>query len=873
LSTDNQMCVRACRRISSARGTTTNMSRFFRGDDSESESSSDEELYSDDEAKSGHGSSGSDEESESEDASDSSDDGLVGPSKFLKKGAGFLVGATDEESEDEGKRQIKSARDKRVEEIQSTIRAIENGEKINDWNAIYNEFEKLNRVVERVKSTDKVPKGYIKCIAELEDFTNEMIQREKEKKKTNAPATKGRAINSVKQRVRKNNRAYESEIAAFREDPEKYVKEEEISDEPVTKAPRTKGEDEVVIDGVVQKGYVAPEEDDDEGFATVGKSGRVLQFTSESIFKHLRNILEARGKKNTDRSEQIKVLEKLNEVADSTYKKLRVLLTLISTRFDLTSGALTALTLEQWKAASNEMNTLLGILEADADYVVEEDVEDLEDDSTPSPKPGEPVRVRGSVISFIDRLDDEMTKALQGIDPHTVEYIERLTNETVLYALLLRGQMYFERAKQTEALNRTIMRRLEHLYFKPEQIIEIMETKAWDILPAELDSVIYGRNATKDSTNLLYVLCVHLYKQDASLLRTRAMLCHIYHHALHNRFHRARDMLLMSHLQETIHAADVSTMILYNRTMVQVGLCAFRLGMIQESQTTLQEICGSGRQKELLAQGMQIQRYAQQISPEQERLERQRQLPFHMHINLELLECVYLTCSMLLEIPAMAAAGSGASDARKRVISKPFRRMLDFAERQAFTGPPENTRDHIMQAAKALSRGDWQACIELIEDIKVWSLMPEADKIKVMLAQQIGEQGLRTYIFTYAPFYDTISIARLSEIFDLSVAKVRAIVSRMISHEEISAALDQVNSAIVFGAGVEMSKLQSLAVILSDKANGLVESNERLLESKTQRPDQQKGEGGEEDGKRRNIRGGGRRSDFGTVRSRVPVAS
>jgi len=216
------------------------------------------------------------------------------------------------------------------------------------------------------------------------------------------------------------------------------------------------------------------------------------------------------------------------------------------------------------------------------------------------------------------------------------------------------------------------------------------------------------------------------------------MLSHIYHYALQNNFYTARDMLLMSHLQETIHSADVVTQILYNRTVVQLGLSAFRSGLIKESQSILQDIFTTQRVKELLAQGVHQQRF-QTMSPEQEKAEKQRQLPFHMHINTELLEAAFLVSSMLVEIPLLASIDS--EEQRRKTISKPFRRLLDFADRQVFTGPPESTRDHIMQASKALQEGEWEKCRDLIQSIKIWGLMPEANTVKEMLAKLVAPRS------------------------------------------------------------------------------------------------------------------------------------
>ena len=48
---------------------------------------------------------------------------------------------------------------------------------------------------------------------------------------------------------------------------------------------------------------------------------------------------------------------------------------------------------------------------------------------------------------------------------------------------------------------------------------------------------------------------------DLGPIKTRAVLCHIYHHAIHDRWFDARDLMLMTHLQEGIIHADVPTQV------------------------------------------------------------------------------------------------------------------------------------------------------------------------------------------------------------------------------------------------------------------------------------------------------------------------
>ncbi|KAG1852892.1 eukaryotic translation initiation factor 3 subunit 8 N-terminus-domain-containing protein [Suillus subalutaceus] len=750
------------------------MSRFFRqaGDsDSDTEESDEELLTSGDEdaaapkaaAKpamsrflrtAGSDSSSSDSESSDEDE----------PTQ--KKKSRFMRGDSDEDSEDEDvKRVVKSTKDKRLEEIEATGKVMDNGLKINDWVAISNEFDKLLRLVQRQSNAAET------TLLSLENSLNAALTKEKEaKKKMNA--TNARALNSMKQKVRKTTKEFEKEVQQYQNDPEAFEREFAAHAQPA---------DVVVPKPKKQKKGADSESDGepvlDDRFTTVGKGGKAMSFSADNIFKTLKLIHEARGKKNTDRGEQIRILEKLLEVAVTSYQRIRILLALVSSRFDYNSSITSYMPTDLWLSAQHEVDQLISIVVADSSYSVQEDTEDYDElvERHPATESGGVVRIRGSIISFVDRLDDEFTKSLQNIDPHGTEYIDRLKDEKVLYRTISRSQAFYEQTSQPEPLREL-----------PDAVVSALESSlaSSEITP----SVTLASSATTSS--LIHSLCVHLYKADNSLLRTRAMLSHIYHHALHNDFYTARDMLLMSHLQESIHSADVATQILYNRTV-------------------------------LLAQGVHQQRFQQQLTPEQEKAERSRQLPFHMHINTELLEAAFLVSSMLVEVPLLASIES--EEQKRKAISKPFRRLLDFADRQVFTGPPESTRDHIMQASKALQDGEWEKCRDLIQSIKIWTLMPEVSSVKEMLAKRIQEQGLRTYLFTYAPYYSTLSLSLLSRTFSLPLRSVTSMISKMIWNEELSASLDQ---------STGHSRPQQLAQVIADKVSALLEQNEKVLDIK-----------------------------------------
>eukprot|EP00124_Ichthyophonus_hoferi_P003121 Ihof_evm3s253 gene=Ihof_evmTU3s253 len=551
------------------------------------------------------------------------------------------------------------------------------------------------------------------------------------------------------------------------------------------------------------------------------------EVTHEVAHLKLIELVAMRGRKNLDRFEQVSVLQRLldvceeNELGPAMYCK--VLFALISARFDNVSPNATHMETPQWNGCVADYKRALILMEehnilADTTMVDDDEVY-VVDETHPR------LKIHGDIVSFLERVDDELTRSLQNVDPHTTEYVVRLRDEQVFMELAKMVRPYVEKNLASLSVCRVYLRIINHMYYKRNFVLQAL-AKASREAAGETEPCAEEIDPAAE----MIKLCKYLYRQDnVDRMRTQAILAHIYHLAIHDNWYESRDLMLMSHLQESIQHADVPIQIMFNRTMVQLGFCAFRVGRIHDSHACLLEIYATNRAKELLAQGIMNQRH-QEKKPEEEKLEKRRQMPFHMHINLELLECVYLTCAMLLEVPNMALA---PHEYKRRVISKPFRRLMDYSNRSTFTGPPENTRDHVIAASKPLMQGDWKSCCDLLLSLKIWALLTDVTKVKEMLISKVQEEALRTYMFSYGGVYDTISLSKLATMFDLPENRMHAVLSKMMVNEELQASWDQPTSSVIMHRNAELTHLQQLALQFAEKGAQLVESNERTLDWRT----------------------------------------
>jgi len=195
----------------------------------------------------------------------------------------------------------------------------------------------------------------------------------------------------------------------------------------------------------------------------VEKKVAVVEVITEEILdKRLSELMASRGRKGTDPRELLRQLEVLSKAARTfgPRREIPVLMHLISAMYDAHRVIDDYMDLQQWRTCFRCLMRITSLLEANHDFVLDimpsEDVTDLvlaaqintdlmkkrsedeefgidESKGEETPSKAGAIKVVGSLESFVLRLEDEYTKSLQQINPHTTVSLLILSHTNILY--------------------------------------------------------------------------------------------------------------------------------------------------------------------------------------------------------------------------------------------------------------------------------------------------------------------------------------------------------------------------------------------------------------------------------------------------------
>ena len=802
-------------------------------------------------------------------SSDESDEGTFKkPAKTEKKQQMTMV---EVDTKEVTKSVVRNVKEKRTKEFDEAITLINNSARIKDVSKVCDSFALLIQAFEKGKfnlhTDSSVGRSYLKALLELETFITDQWENKYKLNKTNA-----KALNTLRQRWRKYTKDFQVELEAYKEDPtakseseadeaeerdptplpsplftedptagdseeksEEKEDDSEWSDEPLSGGDSSTADTDSDIGGEIKltarhflKSYTEakkssevikkrttegkekkPKEEIDEEKKNLKQGEQVEELTVQRVLNEEDKILSLRGR-TSERPTQlveglIKLQNKSKEAKLGEALSLRLSFRIISAIFDLKPSSVNTVgQTRKWELSLKYIREVLEQLLQNPEINLHSSYTEGETEL-----PEEEVPVIGDPLMWVERLNNQLFHLLKNTDHNSYLYIERLRDDSVLFLIFGLLEDFLKSTNATtESFVRLYVLRLEHLYYKTTALLK----------------ATYYKEEGQDPDQIVTSLAEFVFENDSKELYTKAVIFLVYYQAINDNWVLSQRLMLTHRVQDTIQQYSKEVQILYNRVLAQLGICAFRHGYLDIAHDTLLDLIANSRLKEHLAQGFN----PRSLDSDQEQVAMKFILPYHLHISVELIECVYMTAAVIREVPYMA---SKELETKKRLISRLFHNQLKNREKQLIVGPPDSSRDYIIAAAYRMREGNWRLCCQLILNIRVWALFKREKEVKEMLKVKIKETTLETYLYGFSQAYSSISLTSIASKFELTETAVSRIVSQLITSHKLQASLDEPSRSIIIHS-TQANRLQQLSMRLSEKLEVLASSNQDLAKFK-----------------------------------------
>lgn len=407
--------------------------------------------------------------------------------------------------------------------------------------------------------------------------------------------------------------------------------------------------------------------------------------SDEKIAKEYSEKVQMASQQNKS-SELVERLEYLvNCVKEDKGLKLKLYILLIQTNLDFSQGNAQEIPLNLWREIYYyllEINKLTEAIINDCDKAqakLAEKVETGENEINLIADNAALNLFQSSIINFLEKLQLELYKSLQYTEHTSSEFMERVKDEIkfIILGLLFLNNSLVEMRTNSNIKSRISLVLLQNIYYRKTAPLNLI-LKNWEKQQSDIISKLGFSKQIKSynsAEELIHLIVNEVCSKLDNKAKVKAILSEIYYNSLNDKFECANQAFNRLNILELVNLTKSDNVkMLYNRTVIQLGLSAFRQGKFELSKYYLSPLCclGSSRLRDNLGQ-------TNEKFDALDRDDKKKIVPYTMTINIEEIETAFYLSLVIEDLDKVLLQRLGLHDLNQNFYLK---KQIDLFEKQ-----------------------------------------------------------------------------------------------------------------------------------------------------------------------------------------------